>query len=411
MSTMPYPLLLRLERKRVLVVGGGPVAARRVRGMLDALADVFVVAPVLGEELTDQLRSGAITWYGREFLAGDTAGAWLVHTATGDRHTDDAVAQECDATRVWCVRADDSARSSAWTPAVAHGEDGLLVAVSGGGDPGRSIAIRNAVSAALDSGSLPIRPTRHRKGKGIVHLVGGGPGDDGLLTVRGRKLLAQADVVVVDRLAPRGVLTELADDVEIVDVGKTPRHHTMPQDEINALLVERAQRGLRVVRLKGGDPFVLGRGGEEALACIANGVQVEVVPGVTSAVSVPAAAGIPVTHRGITSSFAMVSSHDDIDPVVAAAAAHAPSTTLVLLMGVRLLGQACEALIAAGRADTTPVAVIENGWTSSQRTTVGTLSTITAKAESAEVKPPAVVVVGQVVNLRAQLGPFSPENG
>ena len=244
-----------------------------------------------------------------------------------------------------------------------------------------------------------------------MHLVGGGPGDEGLLTVRGRRLLALADVVVVDRLAPHGVLDHLAADVEVIDCGKTPGHHVLTQDQINEVIVERALRGLDVVRLKGGDPFVLGRGGEEVLACHAAGVPVEVVPGVTSAVSVPAAAGIPVTHRGVTSSFALVSAHDGIAPIVEAGTSYAASTTLVLLMGIRLLRESSVALVAAGRDPSTPVAIIERGWSPQQRTTVGTLADIADLAEARGVESPAVIVVGDVVSLRDRLGPLSPEPG
>ena len=166
------------------------------------------------------------------------------------------------------------------------------MAVTGGGDPRRAAAVRDAVLAGLDSGLLPVRrqrPPRRRGGPAVgrVALVGGGPGDPGLVTVRGRQLLAAADVVVTDRLGPRDLLDVLSPDVEVVDVGKTPGHHPIPQDAINEILVEHARLGRNVVRLKGGDPFVLGRGGEEAIHCAANGVPVEVVPGVTSAVSVP----------------------------------------------------------------------------------------------------------------------------
>jgi uroporphyrin-III C-methyltransferase/precorrin-2 dehydrogenase/sirohydrochlorin ferrochelatase len=387
------------------------VAARRASSLVEAGAAVEVVAPWLCEELGSLVADRSVTWHAREYAEGDTDGAWLVHTATGDRSTDDAVAGACEAARTWCVRADDASASAAWTPAIARGADGVLVAVSGGGDPRRSRAIRDAVAAALDSGTLPVRATRPRVRPtvGTVHLVGGGPGDQGLLTVRGRALLAQADVVVVDRLAPRGVLEHLAADVEVVDCGKTPGHHMLTQDQINEVIVERALRGLDVVRLKGGDPFVLGRGGEEALACHAAGVPVEVVPGVTSAVSVPAAAGIPVTHRGVTSSFALVSAHDGIAPIEAAAHEHPATATLVLLMGVRLLRDSAAALVAAGRPAATPVAIVERGWTPRQRTTVGTLRDIADLADARGVESPAVVVVGDVVALRGELGAFSPE--
>jgi len=392
-------------------VGGGPVAARRARSAAESGGLVEVVAPWLCEELASLVSDRTATWHPREYLDGDVQGAWFVHTATGDRATDDAVAAAAEAARAWCVRADDASASTAWTPAVARTSEGVLVAVSGGGDPGRSRAIRDAVAAGLDSGELPVRATRPRRrtGPGTVHLVGGGPGHDALITVRGRRLIATADVVVVDRLAPRGLLDTLARDVEVIDCGKTPGHHQLTQAQINAVIVERALQGLDVVRLKGGDPFVLGRGGEEVLACRAARVPVDVVPGVTSAVSVPAAAGIPVTHRGVTSSFALVSAHDGVAPIERAAAEHAATTTLVLLMGVRLLRDSAAALVASGRAAATPVAVIERGWTPTQRTTVGTLADIADLAEARGVESPAVVVVGDVVGLRAKLGTFSPE--
>jgi uroporphyrin-III C-methyltransferase/precorrin-2 dehydrogenase/sirohydrochlorin ferrochelatase len=410
-SAPGYPVLLDLTGRRALVVGGGPVAARRAAGLVEAGALVEVVAPWLCEELADLVADRRVEWHARDYATGDVAGARFVHTATGDRGTDDAVAEAAESAGVWCVRADDAGRSAAWTPAVARADDGVVVAVSGGGDPGRARAVRDAIASGLDSGTLPVRRTRaaRRTGVGTVHLVGGGPGHDDLLTVRGRRLLAQADVVVVDRLAPHGVLATLAADVEVVDCGKAPGHHQLTQDQINDVLVDRARRGLTVVRLKGGDPFVLGRGGEEALACHAAGVPVEVVPGVTSVVSVPAAAGIPVTHRGITTSFALVSAHDGVEPVRVAARDHAPETTLVLLMGIRLLRESAAALVAAGRPGSTPVAVVERGWTARQRTTVGTLADIADLAEARAVASPAVVVVGEVVRLREVIGAQHPE--
>jgi uroporphyrin-III C-methyltransferase/precorrin-2 dehydrogenase/sirohydrochlorin ferrochelatase len=207
-------------------------------------------------------------------------------------------------------------------------------------------------------------------------------------------------VVLVDRLAPRGLLDELDPAVEVVDVGKTPGHHQLPQEEINRLLVAHAQAGRRVVRLKGGDPFVLGRGGEEALACVSAGVTVEVVPGVTSAVAVPAAAGIPVTHRGRSRQVTIVSGHDDLDWASLAAL----EGTLVLLMGVRGLEVAASRLVAHGKPASTPAAIVESGFSPAQRTTVGTLATIAGQARERAVRPPAVVVIGPVVDLHEVLG-------
>jgi uroporphyrin-III C-methyltransferase/precorrin-2 dehydrogenase/sirohydrochlorin ferrochelatase len=239
---------------------------------------------------------------------------------------------------------------------------------------------------------------------GRVALVGGGPGADDLITVRGRSLLAAADVVVADRLGPRGLLATLAADVEVVDVGKTAGNHPVGQDRINELLVEHALAGRNVVRLKGGDPFVLGRGGEEALHCAAHGVPVEVVPGVTSAVSVPAAAGIPVTHRGITASFVVASAHEGSEVMTAALKDAPADATLVLLMGVSRLADTAAGLVRAGRPADTPVALVESGWTAAQRTTVTTLARAAQDAEAAGVRPPAIVVVGDVVRVREQLG-------
>ena len=321
-----------------------------------------------------------------------------MHTATGDRVTDDLVAADAEADRVWCVRADDAARSAAWTPAVTRAGE-VTVAVTAGGDPRRATTLRDAIALALDTGELPLRPHRPAT-TGSVALVGGGPGDPGLVTTRGRRLLAEADVVLVDRLAPRALLDELDPSVVVIDVGKTAGHHPLPQDEINRLLVDHARDGRRVVRLKGGDPFLLGRGGEEALACLAAGVPVEVVPGVTSAVAVPAAAGIPVTHRGLARQVTIASGHEGLDWASLARL----EGTLVLLMGVSTLGAATAALIGHGKPASTPAAVVESGFTDRQRTTTGTLATIADLARERDVQPPAVVVIGDVVDLHAALG-------
>ncbi|TPG17917.1 uroporphyrinogen-III C-methyltransferase [Pedococcus bigeumensis] len=441
MTSPAYPLTLDLAGRRVVVVGGGPVAARRAAGLVDAGALVDLVAPFVCEDLATLATTGMISWVRRDYLPGDLTlkdrggpdpddlsnsqaegvldPAWLVHTATGDPLVDAQVAREADAARIWCVRADAADASSAWTPAVARGADGtasegLTVAVTAGGDPRRATAVRDAVLAALDSGTLPVRRVRREATPqgtatpvGGVALVGGGPGADDLITVRGRALLAAADVIVTDRLGPRGLLQTVGADVEVIDVGKTPGNHPVSQERINELLVHHALLGKRVVRLKGGDPFVLGRGGEEALHCLEHGVPVEVVPGVTSAVSVPAAAGIPVTHRGIAASFVVASAHEGAEHVLAAAADAAPDATLVLLMGVTRLAETAAALIASGRPADTPVALVERGWTPEQRTTTTTLLHAARDAAATGVQSPAVVVVGQVVNLRERLGDLS----
>ncbi|GEL97022.1 uroporphyrinogen-III C-methyltransferase [Cellulomonas terrae] len=393
MTSPQHALFLDLTGRRVVVVGGGPVAARRVARLVEDGADVLVVAPALCEDLADHVAAGRVTWRSRDYLTTDLDGAWLVHTATGDRTVDDAVAADAESVRLWCVRADDASASTAWTPAVARSGD-VTVAVGTGGDPRRAVALRNAVALLLDTGELPLR--HHRPSTGRVTLVGGGPGDPGLITTRGRRALAEADVVVVDRLAPRTLLAELDPAVEIIEAGKSPHAHTLTQTEINAVLVERARAGHRVVRLKGGDPYVLGRGGEEVLACVSAGVPVEVVPGVTSALAVPAAAGIPVTHRGLARQLTILSAHDQAPDWETLARLDG---TLVLLMGVAQLPSHTRALLAHGKDPGTPVAIIENGTLPGQRTTVGTLADIAHLARERGVGNPAVVVIGDVAAL------------
>jgi len=391
-----YPLLVDLTGKRVLVVGGGAVGARRAASLADAGARVEVVAPSVVAAISADPRISVLL---REFSSSDVVGAWLVHACTGVADVDSAVAAEADAAGVWCVRASAAGESAAWTPAVARTDD-VVVAVNAGGDPGRAKALRDAIALLLSTGELPLR--RHRDAQpamGRVALVGGGPGDPELITVRGRRLLAQADAVVVDRLAPRTLLEELAADVEVIEAGKTRDNHILQQEQINELLISLAQQGKFVVRLKGGDPFVFGRGGEELLACAHAGVPCEVVPGVTSAIAVPAAAGIPVTHRAVARQFTVVAAHEDRDLANLAGV----EGTLVLLMGATRVERIAKELITAGRDPSTPVAVVESGTTQRQRTTTGTLATIGQRAQAAEVRAPAVVVVGEVAALHEVL--------
>lgn len=236
--------------------------------------------------------------------------------------------------------------------------------------------------------------------EGSVTLVGGGPGDERLLTVAAIDALLTADVVLFDRLAPHSRLSELAPTARLIDVGKTPGHHPTSQSDIEALLVEHALAGSRVVRLKGGDPYVFGRGAEEVAACRAAGVPVTVIPGVTSAISVPAAAGIPVTARGVTHLFTVVSGHaplsDDEHRHLAGLGG-----TLIVLMGVGTLPMLTAGLMAHGASADLPVAMIERGYTPTQRTTIATLATAVQVASSAAVRSPAVLVIGEVVRFAA----------
>ncbi|WP_299305086.1 uroporphyrinogen-III C-methyltransferase [uncultured Brachybacterium sp.] len=229
---------------------------------------------------------------------------------------------------------------------------------------------------------------------GSVALVGGGPGALDLITVRGLHLLQQADVVVMDRLGPRGLTELLAPDVTVIDVGKTPGHPSRTQEQIGALLVEQAQAGLRVVRLKGGDPFLLGRGGEEVLACRAAGIEVQVVPGVTSAIAGPAAGDIPVTHRGAAVALHVVNAHGDLGPADLAALRD-PGTTTVLMMGVGWLPRLVSQALLNGVAPDTPVAVVQSATLPEQRSVRGTLATIEEKVRESGIGYPAVITVGR----------------
>jgi uroporphyrin-III C-methyltransferase len=402
-SRVVYPVGLRLHYRRVVVVGGGQVAHRRVAGLLEARARVTVVAPEVTPALEALVEPGSLTWVRRRYEPGDLEGAWYAVAATDDPAVNAAVVQEADRSRIFCARADDRWASSVWTPAVGrHGE--LVVGIHGGGDPQRAIGVRDAVVAGLTDGSIADRASRTPAvaQPGSVVLVGGGPGDPGLITVRGRQAVAQADVVVADHLAPLSLLESLPPHVEVIDASKLPRGRSMAQEQINALLIERAHAGRRVVRLKGGDPFVFGRGMEELEACMAAGVPVEVVPGVTSAIAVPALAGIPVTHRGLTHEFVVVSGHlppGHPQSLVDWSAIARLRGTVVVLMGVDTAAAIAAALVEHGRAPDTPVAVVTDGSTATQRTVRTTLAALPRTVTEEGIRPPAVWVVGAVVGL------------
>ncbi|WP_433610007.1 uroporphyrinogen-III C-methyltransferase [Dactylosporangium sp. CA-139114] len=392
----PYPLGLRLDGLRVLVVGGGAVATRRVPALLDAGADVVLVSPHITPALRAHLDAGRLTWRERRFEPADVEDVWLVHVAVSDPEAARAISEVTAAKRIFTVRADDRHAATAWTPAVTrHGP--LTVAVLAGGDPARAVAVRDAIGEQLATTGVAAGADL----AGTVALVGSGPGDPELLTVRGRRLLAAADVVVIDRLASGLLLDELRPEVELVDASKIPYGPSAAQEEINRVLVTRAQAGKFVVRLKGGDPYVFGRGGEEVLACAAAGVPVVVVPGITSSIAVPAAAGIPVTHRGVAHEFTVVSGHlapGHAESLVDWAALARLRGTVCVLMGLKNLPSIAAVLLEHGRSPDTPVAVVQEGTTRDQRTVRATLATIADAAKSAGLRPPAVIVIGPVVD-------------
>jgi uroporphyrin-III C-methyltransferase / precorrin-2 dehydrogenase / sirohydrochlorin ferrochelatase len=392
-----YPVGLRLAGRRVVVLGGGQVAQRRLPALVSAGADIVLVSPSVTPSVEAMAAAGELRWEPRRYQPGDLADAWYVLVATTDPAANAAVSAEAEDRRVWCVRSDDAEAATAWTPATGR-TDGVTVAVLTGSDPRRSAAVRDAVVAGLRDGTLAA--PQHRARTAGVALVGGGPGDPDLITVRGRRLLAEADVVIADRLGPRDLLDELPPHVELIDAAKIPYGRAMAQEAINAALIEHAKAGKAVVRLKGGDPYVFGRGMEEAEALAQAGIPVTVVPGVSSAISVPGAVGIPVTHRGVAHEFTVVSGHvapDDPRSLVDWSALARLRGTLVLLMAVERIGAIAQTLVAAGRAADTPVAVVQEGTTAAQRRIDATLATVGRKVVDEGVRPPAVIVIGEVV--------------
>lgn len=344
-------LRLPVRGRAVTVVGSDDRALAVVGALVSAGATVTVFAVRPAAYLSDLADRGLIALRQRDFEATDLDMAELLFAHTGVAATDRTIAELARLQRLFCVVADEP----------------------------------------------EVRPDRERSGRVIV--VGGGPGDPGLLTVAGRDALARADVVVADRLAPVGALNEIAPQAQIVDVSKIPGGRRTEQGEINAMLIEHARAGRTVVRLKGGDGFVFGRGGEEADECARAGITVEVIPGVSSAIAAPAAALIPVTHRGLTQGFTVVSGHvppEHPDCTVDYAALARANTTIVLMMAVANLGEITRALLDGGLAAGTPAAVIADGTLAGQRVIRADLATIAAAARSAAVRPPATTVIGAV---------------
>jgi uroporphyrin-III C-methyltransferase / precorrin-2 dehydrogenase / sirohydrochlorin ferrochelatase len=438
-----YLVGLRLQNRRVVIVGGGAVATRRIPALLHAGADIVLVSPSATTSLEDLAAAGRIRWERRRYADGDLAGAWLACACTDDAAVNAAIAAAAEQQHVWSVRADNAEASAAWTPASGRADDiptdvraddiptDIPTDVRAGGrtgdvrasdaqgagtqrrsvqvgvlsgDPRRSAAIRDAILTGLRTGQLSARHARGRRSG--VAIIGGGPGDPGLITVRGRQLLAEADVVLTDRLAPTSLLDELPADVEIIDVSKIPYGRAMPQDQINATLIERARAGRFVARLKGGDPFVFGRGAEEVLACLRAGVPVTVVPGVTSAVGVPTSAWLPVTHRGVAQEFHVVSVHvppGDDRSTVDWALLGGSRGTLVLLMSVQRIGAVAAELLRHGRNPDTPVSVIADGTMPTQRTISSSLEQVEGMVTREGIRPPAIVVVGDVVDIATEI--------
>jgi uroporphyrin-III C-methyltransferase/precorrin-2 dehydrogenase/sirohydrochlorin ferrochelatase len=442
MSQM-FPVFLRLTGRRVLVVGAGPVATSKLQGFLDAGALVTVVAPDVTEEIARLAAEGTITLERKEFTSSDLDGAWFV-VAAATREVNRAVADAAEARALFVNAVDDPPNASAYLGGIVR-RDGVTVAISTNGRaPALAGLLREALDAVLPrdldrwmQASEAIRPewiangvpmeerrplllrrlnelyaeraTAASRKSGFVSLVGAGPGDPELLTQRAVTRLAEADLVLYDALVSPEVLP-LATRAQKLSVGKRACKPSISQDAINRVLVRAAQRGKRVVRLKCGDPFVFGRGGEEALALAAAGVPFEVVPGVSSALAAPALTGIPVTHRGLSSSFVVVSGHSEsvYQPLLDNLAPQ--STTVVVLMGLGQRAKIAQRLIARGWSASTPAAVLLSVATPSAETWIGTLDELASGQAVTHAQPgevPGTLVIGDVVSLAYRLGDAS----
>ncbi|MBC6449349.1 uroporphyrinogen-III C-methyltransferase [Actinokineospora xionganensis] len=403
MAEQHYLVGLDLAGRRVVVVGGGTVAQRRLPRLVATGAKVEVIAPEVTPSVQAMADAGELTWHERRYAGGDLADAWYVLCCTSDTDVNASVAAEAELVRVFCVRADAGSEGSAVTPA-SGSYDGLLIGVLAGGAHQRSAAVRDALLDALREGRVSDQ-ARTPELPGVA-LVGGGPGDPELITVRGRRLLSRADVVVADRLGPRDLLDELPPSVTVIDAAKIPYGRAATQEAINDALITHARAGKFVVRLKGGDPYLFGRGFEELIACAQAGVPVTVVPGITSAFAVPAVADVPVTHRGIAHEVVVVSGHvgpDDPTSLTDWSALAKLRGTIVLMMGVDKLDQFAKTLIEGGRPSSTPVAVVQEGTTRNQRILRSTLDTVAADVVSEGIRPPAVTIIGPVAGLAGEL--------
>ncbi|WP_421347228.1 siroheme synthase CysG [Aeromonas veronii] len=452
------PIFCRLDNKPVLLVGGGEVAERKARLLLDAGAHLTVVAPELDPELAELAANGSIEWLAGEFASEQLAGKWLVVAATDRREVNALVYQSANQAQIFANVVDDPKRSSFIMPSIID-RSPLMVAISSGGKaPVLARLLREKLEALLPqhlgavatfAGSLRERVKARfatmgerrrfwerllgadRLGQalargdsasahqladnlfadgsqtgGEVVLVGAGPGDPGLLTLHALRQMQQADVVVYDRLVSDEVMALVRRDAKRIFVGKQAGNHCVPQEGINQLLLEEAQKGQRVVRLKGGDPFIFGRGGEELETLVGSGIGFQVVPGITAASGCAAYAGIPLTHRDHAQSVRFVTAHGkggarDLDwPLLAK-----DKQTLVFYMGLSSCATIREQLLAHGKAGDTPVALIERGTQPCQRVIRGTLDQLPTLAVGVE--SPALIMVGSVVTLADRLAWFA----
>ena len=451
-----FPIFADLQGRDVLLVGGGEVAKRKALALLEAGARLRLVAPVLHPELAALAASGAIEHLAGEFEACWLDGAWLAIAATNDTSVNRAVADAGEARRIWVNIVDDAAQSSFHMPArIDRGP--LQIAISSGGHaPMLARALRERLEIQLDEswGGLALLFARFRqrirrrfpnlarrrrffaqaidgevaaqlrRGQavaaerallrllakkeapmpGSVVLVGAGPGDPGLLTLHGLRRLNEADVILHDRLVSEDVLALARRDAERIEVGKENGLQHTTQDGIHALMLEHARAGRRVVRLKGGDPFVFGRGGEELEFLRAHDIAYEVVPGISAALACAAYAGVPLTHRDLAQSLQFVTAHSKSDAAAPDWKTLArPRQTLAIYMGVANLESWRDGLIEHGRDPATPFALVENGSRAEQRVVVGPLAELPERARAHALRSPALLILGETAALAERL--------
>ena len=457
------PLFLDLKQQPCLLVGGGDIALRKARLLNSAGAAIRVVAPEIGEDLKVLLNDSKHILIERSYQAADLDEVVLVIAATDNKKVNSEVAEQAKQKKLFVNVVDDASSGNAIMPSIVDRSPVMVAFSTGGKAPVLARMLRQQLETMLPSGYGRLADLAGRfRAKvnarfdqlndrryfwekvltssaaekafqgdmeraeqafeqqlnesketrvGEVYLVGGGPGDPDLLTFKALRLMQQADVVLHDRLVSEQVLSLCRRDADFIYVGKKRDRHTRPQEEINQLLVEQARQGKRVLRLKGGDPFIFGRGGEEIDTLAEEGILFQVVPGITAASGCSTYSGIPLTHRDYAQSVRFVTGHlkDDsynlnwhemVDP----------SQTLVFYMGLMGLPRICQELQAQGRPATTPVALVEKGTTQQQRVFTGTLANISEQVSVNKVKAPTLIIVGDVVSLHDKLKWFKPSN-
>lgn len=452
-----FPVFLDLKGRRCLLVGGGDVATRKGRLLIKAGASLRVVAPVISAELRELVSSSGGELLEREYLSNDLQNCVLAVAATNIESLNEKISADAQTLHIPVNVVDTPALCTYITPAIID-RSPLVIAVSSGGEapvlarlvrakietlisvnygrlaqtasqwrerikarfadgdsrrkfwekilqgPAAELMMNGQEEAANKLISNELASDQSNLTQGEVYLVGGGPGDPELLTLRALRLMQQADVVLYDRLVSDAVMELVRRDAERIYVGKRRSEHAMEQENINQLLVDLARQGKRVLRLKGGDPFIFGRGGEEIELLAQHNIPFQVVPGITAASGCSAYAGIPLTHRDYAQSVRFVTGHlksDDTNlswPELAN-----PTQTLVFYMGLVGLKEICESLIAHGRAASTPVALIEKGTTPEQRVLIADLSSIAEIVAANNVHAPTLFIVGEVVKLHETL--------